>query len=220
MAYHLKMLFSHPKFSLLFLVTSLLLGSILHADEAKYRTFSQDSLAHKKAKSGKLTASNVCFKFYNTTDSVNNDLHAKFNTHIVAVLDSGGFPSATINDKGKVLELSGKNVAPGDSVTICLTVEKKDSNSKATSWWWTKDNAQVGPKNKDLHSVSYDPIHIQPNGGNALEYIYKKIVTRPNGVVVGIPQPKDSAHGWIRYMKADRKYFPHVGEPRCFDMGR
>ncbi len=218
MIHPFKTLISHTKFYIFSLTFTLLFVTALHADEAKYRTFSQDDLAQKKAKSGKLTGSNVCFKFYNTTDSVNNDLHAKFNTHIVAVLDAGGFPSATINDKGKVLDLGGMNVAPGDSVTICLRVEKKDSSSKANNWWWTKDNIQVGEKNKDLKAINYEPIHIEPNGGNALEYIYKKIVTRPNGVVVGIPQPKDSARGWIRYMKADRKYFPHTGEPRCFDL--
>jgi type IX secretion system substrate protein len=209
------------KFQGLLLILSLFLVANLHAQDPKYRTFSQSSLSDKKAKAGKLTGSSVCFTFHNTTDSVNNDLHAKFNTHIISVDNAGGFPTATIVDKGKSLDLSGMDVAPGDSVTICLTVDKKDADSHANFWWWTKNSVQIGPKNGALANSGYTPIQIQPNGGNALEYIYKKIITRPNGLVVGIPQPtKDSAlvHGWIRYMKADRKYFPHVGNPRCFDL--
>ena len=220
MAQRHKMSFSYRTFRIPALLLCMLAASVLYAQAPKYRTFSQDDLAEKKAKAGKLIASDVCFKFHNTTDSVNNDLHAKFNTHIVAVLDAGGFPTAIINDKGKSLDLSGKDVAPGDSVTICLRVEKKDSSAKANNWWWTKGSTQVGPKNKDLSSISYEPINVQPNGGNALEYIYKRIITRPGGLVAGIPMlDKDSAklYGWIRYMKADRKYFPHIGPARYLD---
>ena len=166
-----KLPFSYNMVRISALLLFLLLPSVLYAQPPKYRTFAQDSLALKKAKAGKIIASDVCFKFHNTTDSINNDLHAKFNGHVLAVLDSGGYTSVTINDKGKTLDLSGKDVVPGDSVTICLRVDKKDSNSIASSWWWTKNAAQVGPKNKNLGTINYDPIHVQPNGGNVLEYI-------------------------------------------------
>jgi hypothetical protein len=187
--------------------------------QPKYRTFSQDSLALKKSKAGKITGSHVCFTFHNTTDSIANDLHIKFNFDVRAIEDSGGYTTFTFG-KGKVLDASGKDVPPGDSVTLCFAVSKKDSESHANQWWWTKNGSPVSPKYPELPSYGYVPIHIQPNGGNILEHLYKKILTRPNGLVVGIPQAtKDSAlvHGWMRFMKADRKYFPHLGEPRCFD---
>ncbi|HTK82697.1 MAG TPA: T9SS type A sorting domain-containing protein [Bacteroidota bacterium] len=193
----------------------------LHAQDPKYRTFSQDSLAEKKAKAGKLTGSNVCFKFTNTTDSVVNALHAKLNTHIVAITGLGGFTTGATSEKDKSFDVSGTDIQPGDSVTICLRVDKKDADSHTNAWWWLHNGNQVGAKNGNMDNISYDPIYTQPNGGNVLEYIYKKIVNRPDGIVIGIPQAsKDSAklRGWIRYLKADRKYFPHTGEPRCFDL--
>jgi hypothetical protein len=199
----------------------LMCASLVFAQAPTYRTFSQDDLAEKKTKAGKLVASNVWLKFHNGTAALHNGLHVKFNAKVLAVLDSGGFPSAVINDKGKVLDLGGKDVGPGDSVSVYVTVSKKDSGTQAIQWWWTDGGIKVDPKNGPTPAETYEGIRIQPNGGNVLEYLYKKIITRPGGVVIGMAQPTpDSAkiHGWIRYLKADRKFFQHVGAARCFDL--
>ncbi len=182
----------------------------------KYRTFSQSDLAEKKGKPGKALASTVCFRFYNTTGDTVNDLHAKFNASIVSIDDAGGFPVAEIGEKGKQLDASGVAVPPGDSVTICLTLGKKSPGSQVNFWWWTKDGVQSGPKNGELESISDVRIETQPNGGNVLEYLYKRVIRRPAGLVAGIVTDTPDV-GWIRYMKADRKYFPHTGAPRCLD---
>ncbi|HLF13447.1 MAG TPA: T9SS type A sorting domain-containing protein [Bacteroidota bacterium] len=182
----------------------------------KYRTFSQTDLAEKKGKPGKAIASTVCFRFYNTTGDTVNDLHAKFNSRIVTVDDAGGFPVADVTGKGKDLDASGKSVPPGDSVTICLTLGKKAPGSHVNFWWWTKDGVQAGPKNGELESISDARILTEPNGGNALEYLYKRVIRRPAGLVAGLVTDTPDV-GWIRYMKADRKYFPHDGAPRCLD---
>lgn len=182
----------------------------------RYRTFSQDDLAGKKAKPGKAIASVVCFRFHNTTGVPVNDLHARVNSTVVSIDDAGGFPVADVNDKGKVLSLSGRTIAPGDSVTICLTLSKKAPGSQVNFWWWTFDGARVDTVRGSMPPVSDVRIQTQPNGGNVLEYLYKRVLTRPAGLVAGLVT--DTADvGWIRYMKADRKYFPHVGAPRCLD---
>ncbi len=182
----------------------------------KYRTFSQNDLAEKKGKPGKALASTVCFRFYNTTGDTINDLHAKFNSSIVSIDDAGGFPVTDVSGKGKDLDASGTSVPPGDSVTICLTLGKKAPGSQVNFWWWTKDGVRVGPKNGELEPVSNVRIETQPNGGNALAYLYKRVIRRPEGLVAGLVTDTPDV-GWIRYMKADRKYFPHDGAPRCLD---
>mgnify|MGYP003342861653 CR=1 FL=1 len=112
----------------------------------------------------------------------------------------------------------GHEVLPGDSVTICLTVDKKAPGAKIANWYWTDGGIQDGPKMSEILPSTETRIYIQPNGGNVREYLYKQVVTRPAGIVLGVPRPDSSAiYGWIRYMKADAKYFPHIGEPRCFD---
>lgn len=217
MSRYRKMFSLHAALAMFFLV----FASLTYAQAPKYRTFAQDDLAVKKAKAGKLVSSNVWFKFHNTTASTFDGLHIKFNAKVITVLDPGGFPSAVVNDKGKSLDLSGKSVGAGDSVEIHLNVTKKDSGTQAIQWWWTNGGVKVDPKNGPTPAETYEPIYIQPNGGNVLEFLYKKIITRPTGVIVGINQPNpDSAkiHGWIRYLKADGKYFPHTGPARCFDL--
>jgi hypothetical protein len=145
-------------------------------------------------------------------------LVARCNAHILSVDNNGGYASVTVSDKGKVLTASGFDVRPGDSATICITVDKKAPGAKMSSWYWTDDGIQEGGKQTDLFPSTETRIYVQPNGGNMLEYIYKRIVTRPAGIVLGTPRA-DSAtsYGWIRYMKADRKFFPHAGDPRCLD---
>lgn len=182
----------------------------------KYRTFSQSDLAEKKGKPGKALASTVCFRFHNTTGESVNDLHARFNASVISVDDAGGFPVVDIAGKGKELHLSGTSVPPGDSVTICLTLGKKAAGSQVNFWWWTRDGEQVGPKNEEKEPVSDVRIQTQPNGGNVLDYLYKRVIRRPAGLVLGIVTDTPDV-GWIRYMKADRKYFPHAGQARCLD---
>jgi hypothetical protein len=182
----------------------------------KYRTFSQTDLAEKKGKPGKALASTVAFRFHNTTGLPVNDLHARINSGVVAVDDAGGFPVADVTGKGKLLTLSGKTVNPGDSVTVVLTLAKKAPGSQINYWWWTVDGAQVDTVRGSMGPVSDVRIQTQPNGGNVLDYLYKRVITRPEGVVAGIVTDTPDV-GWIRYMKADRKYFPHAGQPRCLD---
>ncbi len=200
------------------IIFSILLLSVASIGTAgdKYRTFSQSDLAEKKGKPGKALASTVCFRFHNTTGDTVNDLHAKFNASIVSVDDAGGFPAIDITGKGKELDASGRSVPPGDSVTLCLTLGKKAPGSQVNFWWWTKNGVQVGPKNGEVEPVSDVRIQTQPNGGNVLEHLYKRVITRPAGLVLGIVTDTPDV-GWIRYMKADRKYFPHAGQPRCLD---
>ena len=118
-----------------------------------------------------------------------------------------------------MLDVAGRAVDPGASVTLCLLVQKKLAGTQSDFWWWTNNSG-------DRASTTYlklDPttdaqLFTQPNGGNARDFIYKKIIARPAGVVMGIPRP-DSAkfYGWIRYKTADRYDFAHAGYARCFD---
>jgi hypothetical protein len=188
------------------------------AAQPKYRTFSQTSLAEKKAKAGKPIAEEVCFSFFNQTGAVVNGLVARCNGHILSVDNNGGASNVTISDKQKVFTATGLSVNPGDSVTLCFTVDKKAPGAKMSAWYWMVDGLQEGGKQLDIFPTSEVLIRIEPNGGNVLEYLYKRVVTRPAGIVLGTVRTDSSTiYGWIRYLKADRKYFPHVGEPRCLD---
>lgn len=198
---------------------SLLCAGLSLGQSEKYRTFSQASLSEKKAKAGKTISSQVCFTFHNLTGDTVDGLTLKLNAHINSILDSGGFPSVTMGDKKKAITLSGMSVLHMDSVTLCFNTDKKGPNSKVSKWWWTQNGSQYGTKEEDLEPSSNVQFSIQPNGGTVLEHLYKRVITKPMGVVVGIPQPDSLRRlfGWVRYKSADRKYFPHVGEARCFD---
>ena len=203
---------------LISLVTILLLAVFTCAlyAQPKYHTFSQDDLALKKSKkTGKKTGSFACFTFHNTTDSVVNDLHAKFGGEILTVESDGGFTTVTLDGKKK-MDASGRTVLPGDSVEMCFTFHKKDHDVKVKEWWWTKDTAQVGSTNKNLTAVFDSVLRKQPNGGNVRDFIYKRIIERPEGLVIGIETDTPNV-GWIRFKKSDRKYFPHNRNSRCFD---
>jgi hypothetical protein len=184
--------------------------------QPKYRTFSQDDLAEKKAKAGKAIESKDCFTFKNTDLATYDGLHIKFNASIISVDDSGGF--STVTAGSKTLDLSGKSIAPGDSVNICITSSKKAPGTMAANWWWTTGGTQASSKFSGLAPISDTRVYVEPNGGNVLEFLYKKVIERPEGVVIGIARVDSPfAYGWIRYMKADRKFFPHTGPPRCLD---
>ncbi|MDI6766637.1 MAG: T9SS type A sorting domain-containing protein [Bacteroidota bacterium] len=185
--------------------------------QPKYRTFNQINLAEKKQNAGKVLSSDVCFIFKNDEVGIPvNSLHARFNSAIVSVINNGGFTSIELSHKNKVINATGKTVAAGDSVTLCFNLAKKAPGAQANYWQWDTNGTPVGNKRVEL-AGSYSPISIQPNGGNVREYIYKKIITRPQGVFVGMPTDTPNV-GWIRYKTADRKYYPHNGAARCFDL--
>ncbi len=191
-------------------------SAILFA-QPKYRTFNQVNLAEKKSKTGKVLSSNVCFVFKNDSTGITvNSLRARLNSAIVSIIDSGGFTNFTIEHKNKVFTATGRTIAAGDSVILCFNLEKKAPGSQANFWWWDTNGVKVGNKRVEL-AGTYFPISIQPNGGYVREYIYKKIITRPQGLFVGMPTDTPRV-GWIRYKTADRKYYPHNGVARCFDV--
>ena len=199
----------------IFLITISITLSFLSA-QPKYRTFNQMDLSEKKAKAGKVLSSYACFVFRNdSTDLIVNGLTARLNSAIQSIVDSGGFTNFEISKKGKVFTATGRTIGVGDSVRLCFNLEKKAPGSQANFWWWLVDGNKAGDTRAPI-AGTYDPIAAQPNGGNVLEYIYKRIIHRPEGIVIGLPTDTPNV-GWIRYMKADRKYFPHSGTPRCFD---
>lgn len=208
-------------------VTTLLLlllisSGVIQSQNVLYRTFTQDDFAMKKAKAGKAIGSSVCFKFINATGSAVNGLHGRINSEIFSFENSGGFPTIVISAKGKEFDASGMLISPGDSVTLCVKVSKKGNGTIISRWYWTLDGTQLGDVNTELMPITDTRITIEPNGGNVLEHLYKKVIQRPEGLVVGIGTTThiDTVNpdgGWIRYMKADRKYFPHGMTPRCFD---
>lgn len=184
--------------------------------QPKYRTFSQNDLSLKKAKAGKVVSSNSAFVFHNNElTQTANGIQMRFNSSIISIIDSGGFSSFIFSDKNKTVRATGKSVPIGDSVILSFNVAKKAQGTQANVWFWLVDGIQAGVKRTEL-AGSYFPNFIQPNGGNVLEYIYKKIITRPAGLVVG--KVTDTiGFGWIRYMKADRMYFPHTSVAGGFD---
>jgi hypothetical protein len=200
----------------MFLAGTVMVSSVLMA-QPQYRTFSQEDLSLKKAKAGKVISSDVCFVFKNDSTGITvNSLHARFNAAIISIKDSGGFSSIIIEQKRKVITATGRTVAAGDSVALCFTFDKKGPGTHTNFWWWDTNGTQAGVKRSELVG-SYSSNSIQPNGGNVLEFLYKRVITRPNGLVVGLPTDTPDV-GWIRYKKADRKYFPHNGPARCFDV--
>src|SRR5947209_6836638 len=92
----------------------------------------------------------------------------------------------------------------------------KKLKAVAEKWWWDTSGTQIGPVYKDLAAASAEGFSRQPNGGNVRDFMYKHEIRRPNGLLVGMPTSTPNV-GWIRYMTADRKYFPHTDSSRCFD---
>lgn len=202
---------------LLFLAAIILpLMASLTSAQPKYRTFNQIDLSSKKAKEGKSTGSVVAFTFRNDSLSIPvGSLHVRFNSEIRSISDSGGFTTIQPDHHNKVIDLTGRTVAPGDSVVIRATFEKKGPGTHANFWWWDTNGVRAGTKRGELASFQDDRIVIQPNGGNVRDYLYKRVIRRPAGLIVGIPFP--TTGGWIQYKEADRKFFPHTDSSRCFD---
>ena len=199
--------------TVLFLVFSLPLLA-----QPKYRTFNQNDLAKHKNNAGKAISSSVCFHFVNKSGHTATSLHARFNSDIVSIQDAGGFSLIVLDHKKKVINASGtRTVAPDDSVVFCATFEKKAPGTHVNFWSWDSASALIGTVNTSLASSSDSQNIAEPNGGYVREYLYKKVLRRPSGLRVGIPTDTPMV-GWIRYTSDDRKYFPHTGPPRCFDL--
>ena len=194
---------------------SLVVPFVIASAQPQYRTFTQTELAEKKANAGKDIASRVCFTFKNSTDVSAQSLHATLNSSIISIADSGGYSSIVIDSKKKTFNATGLSVAVGDSVTLCFVVAKKAPGTHVNFWSWDTNGVSLDPRNGTLTAVSDVQILQQPNGGNIFELLYKKVLRRPAGLVVGAESTANA--GWIRYMTADRKFFPHTGTPRCLD---
>lgn len=181
----------------------------------KYRTFDQLDFAGKKA-TLKRIGSIVAFTFPNDSTGLTvTSLHARINSGVVAILDTGGFTAAAVTDKHKVINFTGGSVAAGGSVTIVMRLEKKAQGAQANFWWWDTNGVRAGSRRGPLQGSPTTLLFTTPNGGTVRDYLYKKIVHPAGGLIVGWPNP--STGGWIRYKTADRKYFPHTDSSRCFD---
>jgi len=175
----------------------------------KYRTFNQMDLGEKKARAGKIVAARAAFRFTNTTGVTMPSLHVRFNAPVLAMEDSGGILLSIV---GKYVDGFG-SIAPGQIVNLAGLFSKANSNVRA-EWYWGDGNfirAQAS------QATVASPVIQQPNGGNVFYFLYKNIVRRPDGIVFGVPNTT-GGDGWIRYMNPDRKFFPHLGTPRCFDL--
>ncbi|HYQ86636.1 MAG TPA: T9SS type A sorting domain-containing protein [Bacteroidota bacterium] len=194
---------------------SVLFSSVAPA-QPRYRTFSQAEFALKKLKDvGKVEFVRARFIFHNDSSYTVNSLHAKFNGHIIAIEDSGGFTLFAPAEK-KGFNASGRTVAGHDSVAIVILLNKDKVKASAEKWWWDTSGTRIGPVYKDLAAASAEGLSREPNGGNVRDFMYKHEIRRPNGLLVGMPTSTPNV-GWIRYLTADRKYFPHTDSSRCFD---
>lgn len=182
-----------------------------------FRTFNQMEFSQKKAKMGKAASSDVTFVFHNNLESSVNGLRGELNAAILEVLDDGGSSEVVLTKKNKEFTASGLSVGPGDSVTLTFTTSKKAPGALVTKWTWMTDGMATGARQTELAAAATAINYIQPNGGTVLEYLYKSVIARPAGVVVGTVTDTPGV-GWVRYMKGDRMYFPHSGEAGCFDV--
>ncbi len=185
--------------------------------QPKYRTFAQDDLALKKAKAGKIAGSIVRFTFVNPRLTPVHGFHATISKKIISIRDSGGFTSFKMKGS-RTIDGQGGLIAGGDSVTMEFLVNNNKPGTIVNYFWWTDETG--GRRSNTTTSIVPavdERLYVQPNGGNLREYIYKKVLTRPDGLVLGVVAP-DQDVGWIRNMSANGRYFPHTGTPRCLDV--
>jgi len=176
-----------------------------------YRTFDQNDLGIKKAPAGKILGAHAMFRFVNTTGTYVGVLHVKFNAPVIS-LDSIGAVSTSFNSSKKNLDISG-TFQDGDTVTVSGLFSKKNVDIRA-KWSWG-DGSLVQPDAEQATTAM--PVVVQPNGGNVLDVLYKKIIPKPAGLVIGIVDVTQQ-NGWIRYKNPNPKFFAHTGIPRCFDL--
>jgi hypothetical protein len=195
------------------LLCLLLLAVVPLPAQPKYVTFSQADLLTKKSRiAGKFTSHIERYTFRNDSTGWPMDaIEVSFNKLIIGVVDSGGFTSFSFGGIPRSLHAMGRTVAPGDSVTIAIHFDKRPV-PKMLYWTWFAAGNQWGELRAPVPGI-YTPVLNPPNGGNVLEYIYKKLVTRPAGLVLG--KAGAPVGGWIRNLKADRDYFPTTGTIFC-----
>jgi hypothetical protein len=212
--------FQRKRIIALLIATLLLLSCVISTTSArqKYRTFNQNELSFKKTKV-KVTTTQKNFTFRNDVLGIPvSGLYLDLNAEVISVQDSGGFSMLMFGPKRKNIHLTGRTVEPGDSVVLSFAFDKKGSRQRVNFWQWDTGGVIVGDLYEQLQGVIQDQSFSNPNGGTVRDYLYKKVITRPNGLVIGIPRI-DSAknYGWIRFKASDKKYFPHTGTARCFD---
>jgi hypothetical protein len=184
--------------------------------QPKYRTFNQVDLAEKKTKAGKVTGTTVTFKLKNPRVTPVYGFHAIVSAKLISVMDSGGFSSFKVDEK-RAIDAMGPGVAGGDSVTITFLVNSRKAGTLINYFWWTDESGDRRTSTETkLEPIVDEQHYVLPNGGNVREFLYKKVLTRPEGLVLGIVAP-DEGVGWVRNMSANGKYFPHTGPPRCLD---
>ncbi|HUL43365.1 MAG TPA: T9SS type A sorting domain-containing protein [Bacteroidota bacterium] len=176
-----------------------------------YRTFIQNDLGVKKTQAGKILGARASFRFINVTGSFAGVLHVKFNAPVMS-LDSIPSMTVSLNSTKKNLDISGI-FNDGDTVKVSGLFSKKNVDIRA-KWAWG-DGSLVQPDAEQAATAT--PVVIQPNGGNVLDVLYKKIIPKPAGLVIGIVN-MTKQNGWVRYKSANPKFFTHTGLARCFDL--
>jgi hypothetical protein len=193
-----------------------LIVAFVASSQPKYRTFDQVDLSQKKAKAGKVTGTTVTFTLKNPRLTPVYGFHAILSAKLIAIMDSGGFTNFSVDDK-RAIDAMGPGIEGGDSVTVTFLVANRKQGTVINYFWWTD---QAGERRTSTETkippIADEQHYILPNGGNVREFLYKKVLTRPEGLVLGIVAP-DQGVGWVRNLSANGKYFPHTGAPRCLD---
>jgi hypothetical protein len=186
------------------------------AAQPKYRTFDQVDLSQKKTKAGKVTGTTVSFTLRNPRLTPVYGFHAIVSSKLISIPDSGGFTSFSVADK-RAIDAMGPAIAGGDSVTVTFLVASRNPGTVINYFWWTDEagDRRTSTETK-IQPVADEQHYIVPNGGNIREFLYKKVLLRPEGLVLGIVAPEQGV-GWVRNLSANGKYFPHTGAPRCLD---
>ncbi len=194
----------------------LFIASTVSISQPKYRTFNQTDLGVKKTKAGRVTGSQVTFTFVNPKLTAVQGFTAILSKHLIAVLDSGGATSFTVESK-RIVHAQGLDVAAGDSITVTFLVRNRVPGTTVNYFWWTNASGDKvsARESKSFPSVD-EQMYIQPNGGNMTNFLYRKILRPQGGLYLGIVAP-DQGVGWVRNVSANGKYFTHTGTPRCLD---
>ena len=218
---------------------SLAICSLAAIGQPRYRTFTQDQLSERQNLSaGRSVASRVSFVVKNTLKQPMNVLSAHLSSPIVALEDSGGFPSVKLMNSRTTVVASGKTLQPGDSVILQALVKRTVRGTTITGYQLRNvvTPSQSKIKNEALSpgvgvitmSINYgNPIMLvraatdqqivaPPTGGNIRDYLYRLDIRKPAGIVLGVAKAPGKV-GWIRSFRSDIQSFPQTGTPRCFD---
>ncbi|MDI6767701.1 MAG: T9SS type A sorting domain-containing protein [Bacteroidota bacterium] len=212
-------------------------GSVLSVDfinspppySKKYRSFTQDALAQKKAIKKKTIASRFSTQFINATGTAVNGLQVIFykasrglTSVVIAVENYEPFTIKSSYD-GRVWNFEGASIPHGDTVTIC-GIGNKAKPVTILGWNWII-NGVAQAKQPGFIPGNHQPLLAMPNYANLRDEIYLQNGFGTNGLVIGIPKI-DSAkrYGWVRLRKSrdlqqslvDRSGY-HTKTPRGFD---